>query len=161
MNLQEIQDHLEITQVLQRYAKALDDKCFNLLHTVFTADAWLVYVIGAQRIEASMPEAEQTLFRLFLTKCYWTAHLVSALLIELQGDVAHAASRAIATSIQIRKDGSRNMWIVWGGYEDDFVRTAEGWRIRQRVTNAPCEQGVFLAEGVREFQGAPPVGSAV
>jgi hypothetical protein len=140
--IQELSDHLEIIQVIQRCAKALDEKRFDLLQTVFTDDAQLVSLIGEQRIESSWA---------FLTKCSWTSHLVSDPVIELQRDSAHASSRVTVTHIQLREDGSRNIWIVSGSYEDELVREAEGWRIRKRVTNFPCEQGAFLAEGVREF----------
>jgi SnoaL-like protein len=159
-NMQEISDHIEIVQVTQRYAKALDEKRFDLLRTVFTEDAQLVYLIGKQLIEFPMREADKT-FKAFLTKCYWTSHLVSDPVIELQGDRAHASSRVTATHLQIRVDGSRNTRIISGAYEDELVRSAEGWRIRKRVTNAPYEQGVFLAEGVREFRVAPSAGDAV
>jgi hypothetical protein len=159
-NIQEISDHLEIIQVIQRYGKALDEKRFDLLRTVFTEDAQLVYLLGKQLIEFPMQEADK-LFKAFLTKCYWSSHLISNPVIELQRDRAHASSRVTATHIQIREDGSRNIWIVSGAYEDELVREAEGWRIRKRVTNAPYEQGAFLAEGVREFQVAPTVKGAV
>jgi hypothetical protein len=158
--IREVADHLEIIQVIQRYAKALDEKHFELLGTVFTEDAQLIYLIGKQLIECPMQEADQT-FKAFLTKCYWTSHLISDPVIELQGDRAYASSRVTATHMQIREDGSRNIWIVSGAYEDELIREAKGWRIRKRVTNAPYEQGVFLAEGVREFQGAPSVRDAV
>ena len=156
MSLQEIADHLEIIQVIQRYAKALDEKHFALLGTVFTKDAQLVYLIGQQLLEFPMQDAEKT-FKAFLLKCYWTSHLISDPVIELQGDSAHASSRVTATHMQIREDGSRNIWIVSGAYNDELIREAEGWRIRKRVTNAPYEQGNFLADGVREFDVAPSV----
>ena len=63
--------------------------------------------------------------------------------------------------MQIREDGSHNIWIVSGAYDDDLRREAGDWRIWKRVTNAPYEQGVFLAEGVREFHMAPLVRQAV
>ena len=156
MSLQEIADHLEIIQVIQRYAKALDEKRFDLLGTVFTKDAQLVYLIGQQLLEFPMRDAEKT-FKAFLLKCYWTSHLISDPVIELQGDSAHASSRVTATHMQIREDGSRNIWIVSGAYDDELIREAERWRIRKRVTNAPYEQGNFLADGVREFAVAPSV----
>lgn len=159
-NVQEISDHLAIIQVIQRYAKAIDEKRFDLLRTVFTEDALLVYLLGEERIEFTMQEADKT-FGAFLTKCYLTSHLVSDPVIDLQGDRAHASSRVTATHMQIREDGSRNIWIISGGYEDELVREPEGWRIRKRECNGWYEQGAFLAEGVREFQLAPSVKGAV
>ena len=83
MSLQEIADHLEIIQVIQRYAKALDEKRFDLLGTVFTKDAQLVYLIGQQLLDFPMRDAEKT-FKAFLLKRYWTSHLISDPVIELR-----------------------------------------------------------------------------
>ena len=154
MTTQDAADHLEIIQVIQRYVKAIDEKRFDVLASVFTEDAELVYLVGKQLIEASMKTAEAT-FKAFLWKCFWTSHLVSDPTIELMGDRARASSRLTATHVQIRDDGSRNVWIVSGVYEDEFVREARGWRIRKRVTIAPYEEGAFLADGVREFASPP------
>ena len=35
----EASDHVEITQCLQRYGQAFDDRAFDLLESVFTPDA--------------------------------------------------------------------------------------------------------------------------
>lgn len=160
VKIEEVADHIEIIQLIQRYAKALDEKDFGLLRTVFTEDAQLVYLMGEQRIECSILQVDE-LFRSRLTKCCWTSHLVSNPMIELQGDRAHTSSRVTATHMQIREDGSRNIWIVSGSYEDELVLKTDGWRICKRVTNAPYEEGVFLGEGVREFQEAPSERDAV
>lgn len=69
--MQELADKLEINQVIQRYAQRFENKRFDLLESVFTEDAKLVYLIGNQLIERSMPDACDT-FRAFLTKCWWT-----------------------------------------------------------------------------------------
>ena len=158
--IQELADKLEIIQVIQRYAQLVDDKRFDLLGTVFTEDAHLVYLIGKHLIERTMPDACDT-FRAFLTKCWWTSHLTSSPVIDLNGDEAYASSRVTATHIQICKDGTRNIWILSGAYEDELVRHNAGWRIRKRVANVPCEQGSFRADGVREFPSAPSVQSSV
>jgi|ERR1051326_835791 hypothetical protein len=154
MTIEEITDHVQIIQVVQRYAKAIDEKRFDVLAGLFTEDAELVYLIGEQLIERSVKEAEST-FKAFLTRCLWTSHLVSDPVVDLQGDRAHASSRLTATHIQLRDDGSRNVWIVSGAYEDDLLRDARGWRIRKRVTIAPHEHGMFLSQGVREFHSPP------
>jgi 3-phenylpropionate/cinnamic acid dioxygenase small subunit len=159
LNLQEISDQMEIIQVIQRYAGALDKKDFVLLRNVFTADAQLIYVMGEVRVECSMLQADD-FFKPRLVKCCWTSHLVSNPLIQLQGDRAHASSRFTATHMQIRDDGSPNTWIVSGHYEDELMREPEGWRIRKRVTNAPYEEGILLTEGGREFKEAQLVEDA-
>jgi len=90
-------------------------------------------------------------------KCYWSCHLISAPVVEISGDSAYSTCRVTATHIQVYEDGLRNIWIISGAYEDDFVREAAGWRIKRRVVNAPYEEGHFVSEGVKEFPEAPGV----
>lgn len=160
MNAGELSDYFEIGQAVQMYGKALDERRFGLLDKVFTKDAELTYLLGEQVVEFSMSEAE-ALFKSFLTKCYWSCHLISTPVIELNGNSAYSTCRVTATHIQIYEDDLRNIWIVSGAYEDDFIREAGGWRIKRRVVNAPYEEGHFIAEGVREFHEAPGVPGVV
>lgn len=152
----EISDYVEINQVIQRYGKALDQKEYDLLNKVFAEDAKLVYLLGEQLIKLSFAESDN-LFKEFLTKCFWTSHLISCPVIELDGDTAESRSHVTATHIQVKNDGSRNIWIVSGAYEDELVRTTTGWRIKKRIANAPYEEGEFQMEGVKEFKSYPLV----
>lgn len=154
LKMQELSDHIEISQVIQRYGKALDDKNYGLLQKVFTEDAQLVFWLSGRLIELSMQQSDK-LWREHLTKCSRSLHLFSNPVIEIQGDRAHTSCRSTATHIQIREDGSRNIWIVQGFVEDEWIRKPEGWRIWKRVSNNPYDEGAFLAEGVREFPEAP------
>ncbi|MGD9652125.1 MAG: nuclear transport factor 2 family protein [Candidatus Dadabacteria bacterium] len=155
-NAEELSDYYEISQVVQVYGKALDEKRFGLLGKVFSKDAELIYLLGENVIRFKQEEAED-LFKSFLVKCYWSCHLISAPVVEINGDSAYSTCRVTATHIQVYEDGLRNIWIVSGAYEDDFVREAAGWRIKRRVVNAPYEEGHFVSEGVKEFPEAPRV----
>lgn len=155
-NAQEISDTLEIGDVIQRYGKALDEKQFDLLDKVFTKDAELVYLLDEDLHKFTMENGVE-FYKAFLYKCYWTCHLISTPLIDFKGDRAATSSRVTATHIQKREDGSQNIWIVSGAYQDEFVRGQDGWLISKRVANAPYVEGNFLTEGVREFQSPPSV----
>lgn len=152
----EISDHIEITQVIQRYGKALDEKKYELLNQVFSKDAELVYLLGEDLIKLPFKESDK-LFKKFLTKCFWTSHLVSSPVIELDGDKAESRSHVTATHIQVKKDGTQNIWFVSGAYEDELVRTSSGWRIKKRIANAPYVEGEFMMEGVNEYTSYPLV----
>ena len=145
-----IADYIEISEVIQLYGRALDEKKYDLLKSVFIPDAELVYLLGEDLIKLPMSESD-SLFRKFLTRCYWTSHLISTPVLTINGDAAESRSHVTATHIQVRGDGSQNIWIVSGAYEDDFVRTPEGWRIKKRIANAPYVEGTFIMEGVREY----------
>ena len=154
---QETIDRVAINEVGQRYAKALDLRNYQELKTVFAPNAQLAYTIGDDRYFAfPMAEAIDT-FSSFLSRCYWTCHLIGTGVVDIDGERAHASSRVHATHIQIRNDGSKNIWIVSGGYEDDLIRTPDGWRIIKRDCICPYEEGSFEEEGVREFNRAPTI----
>jgi SnoaL-like domain len=155
-NAQEISDTLEINDVIQRYGKALDEKQFDLLDKVFTKDAQLIYLLGEDLYKFTMENGVE-FYKAFLCKCYWTCHLISITLIDFKGDGASTSSRVTATHIQKREDGSQNIWIVSGAYQDEFVRGSDGWLISKRIANAPYVEGDFLTEGVREFKSPPPI----
>jgi hypothetical protein len=108
---QDISDYLEISRVIQLYGKALDEKKYNLLKSVFSTDAELVYLLGEQLIKLPMSESDN-LFKKFLTKCYWTSHLISNPVLDIRGDTAESRSHVTATHIQVKEDGSQNIWIV-------------------------------------------------
>jgi hypothetical protein len=155
-NTQNISNYLEINQLIQRYGKALDEKKYDLLKTVFAPDAELVYLLGEHLIKLPISESDN-LFKKFLTKCYWTSHLISNPVLDIRGDTAESRSHVTATHIQVKEDGSQNIWIVSGAYEDELVRLSEGWRIKKRIANAPYVEGEFLMEGVREYATYPSV----
>ena len=134
LSAQMLSDHVEIAQVLQRYAKALDDKNFALLDTVFTPDAVTNYDVGGvEGIGNRTNYAKmRALFESFCSVFWFTSHLISPPLVELAGDAATAETRLIATHGFERKTGEKGTWFVIGFYHDTLVRTADGWRIRER-----------------------------
>lgn len=90
-NIQEISDRLEINELIQRYGKALDEKKYELLDSVFTTDAELVYLLGEELIK--LPKsASDNLFKKFLTRCYWTSHLISIPVLDIRSEIAQSTS---------------------------------------------------------------------
>lgn len=134
LSTQALSDHVEIAQVLQRYAHALDSKDYALLDTVFTPDALTNYDVGGiddignRTTYAKM----RVLFENFGAVFSFTSHLISPPLVEVTGDTATAETRLIATHGFERKTGETGTWVVIGFYRDTLVRTPGGWRIRER-----------------------------
>jgi 3-phenylpropionate/cinnamic acid dioxygenase small subunit len=133
LSAQALSDHVEIAQLLQRYAKALDEKDYALLDRVFTPDAITNYELGLQDIgNRTTYKVMRPLFEGVCSVCWFTSHLISPPFVELEGDTATAGTRVIATHGFERKTGEKGTWIVIGAYRDTFVRTPDGWRIRER-----------------------------
>lgn len=132
LSVQALSDHVEIAQLVQRYGKALDEKDYALLDSVFTPDAVTNYELGDLGNRTSYPQM-RALFESFNAVFSFTQHLLSPPLVELDGDEATAETRLIATHGLERKTGEKSAWFVVGFYRDSLVRTAAGWRIRERL----------------------------
>lgn len=153
MTPHEIADQLEIGQVVQRYGRALDTRDYELLRTVFAPDASLHYEMEGRGTEGDL-EQWLELWRAFLVPFFWTSHQTSPPVIELDGDRARACCRLIASHVQIRHDDSRNLWTVYGEYDDRLVRRPEGWRIRERAFRGAHTEGELLpAAAVKSYPG--------
>lgn len=151
----EAADHVDITQCLQRYGQALDDRAWDVFDTVFTPDARIHYDVEGRAWDVRMDglkSSSRELFELF----FWTQHMFSVPVIELAGDEARATCRLIATHVQVKLDGERSTWVLYGIYRDVLVRSAAGWRIRERSLHGIHSQGELLSrKHVRLFTSAP------
>jgi hypothetical protein len=135
-------DYQEITQLINRYAYGIDT-CANLGYdyaNVFTADGVFIdrnsdagFAAGG-RVLAQGREALATLVgggsRGCETKLVWTdwSHLM--LNHEITATPEGAAGRIYLVQLGMNGPGSIARH---GGYEDVYVRTPEGWRIKQRT----------------------------
>jgi hypothetical protein len=135
-------DYQEITQLINRYAYGIDT-CANNGYdyaNVFTVDGRFIdrnsdagFAAGG-RVLAQGRDALATLVgggsRGCETKLVWTdwSHLM--LNHEITATPEGAAGRIYL--VQLGMDGPGSV-ARHGGYEDVYVRTAEGWRIKQRT----------------------------
>ena len=70
--------------------------------------------------------------------------MFSVPLIELDRDSARATCRLIATHVQVKLDGARSTWVLYGTYRDVLVRSVAGWRIRERNLHGVYGEGELL-----------------
>ena len=134
------------------YARAVDEKRFDLLERVFHSNAELEYVVGPHAFRCSGFEAAKS-FGAFLEKCWWTNHLIAAPAVEPAGARFHATARVQASHLQRRLDGSLSRWLVRGSYHDTFERCGDDWLITHRFCATPDEEGEFLDAGVEVYDG--------
>lgn len=136
--IQAIEDQLEIQQLMNRYARMVDERAWDQMNGVFAEGAVIDYrstggVAGPYR---------ETLAWLDRALEPWpiNLHFITNLTIELAGD--HARSRCYfhAPMGRAREDGSQLVITNAGYYDDELVRTAAGWRISKRH----CEQTVMI-----------------
>lgn len=139
-----------IAHVYAIYARAIDEKRFDLLDQVFLPEATLEYTVGEHAFTTS-GAGSGAAFGNFLECCYWTNHLIGTPMVETTPGGAFATARVQATHLQHRDDGSSNRWFLRGSYHDHFEQHGGNWLIAARRCICTDEEGEFLAEGVRKY----------
>jgi hypothetical protein len=121
----ELLDRDAIGRVLAKYAMALDRRDLDAVGTCFAPAARLRSARGEARGRSDIVALVGRV-RAYAA----TQHIVSSILIDLNGDRAHSESYTIAHLL----DASGETILVRGlRYGDEFVRTSEGWLITERV----------------------------
>ena len=137
LSLAEVSDRLEIQQLLVDYSTAIDQRRVDDLDRIFTPDAYIDYrVMGG--IDGRYPEVKAWLAKV-LPNFPAYAHLIGNFDIRLSGDTATGRTLCLnpmkLTGSGDSGDGQILFCALW--YDDEFVRTADGWRLTRRV-EAKC-----------------------
>jgi 3-phenylpropionate/cinnamic acid dioxygenase small subunit len=145
---QELADRAEISDVIVRYGWAIDTKDWALLDTCFTAAAYVDYSSNPGGKEGPYPQIRSWLEKM-MSAFPVTQHLMSNIDITLDGD--RATARTMVTNPQgaATREGPLHFFFVGGRYDDEFVRTADGWKIAKRVETTLWFQGSLPTELLR------------
>ena len=129
LSQREISDRFEIQQLLIDYSTAIDTRRFDDLDLVFTPDAYIDYrAMGG--IDGSFPDVKAWLAQV-LPNFPAYAHMLGNFNIRIDGD--SASSRTICFNPMVL-GGDQNQILFCGlWYDDEFIRTPEGWRMSRRV----------------------------
>jgi len=136
LSLQEISDRIELAMMLDRYAAAIDRVDMDLLDSVFTPDAAIDYTAFAEwgAIKGNYPEIRKWLGE-GLARSRGHQHLVANKEISIDGDRATGRIMCLNPMVQPLQDAAGRPWVGFHGlwYVDEYVRTADGWRIAKRT----------------------------
>lgn len=130
MTLQQIADRIEIDDVLTRYAAALDAKDWDLFSTCFTPDAAIDYT-AAGGIKGTLSEVRAWLAEV-MVRFPMTQHLVTNRSVHVDGDAATCRS-CLFNPMGVQADDEMVLFFEGGYYRDRLRRTADGWRIVERI----------------------------
>jgi ketosteroid isomerase-like protein len=137
MDIQEISDRMEIEKLMIDYCHAIDDKDWDALDDVFTADAIIDYrEMAPHRGNRAETKAFLAAAMASTGSCQ---HIISTSQIRIDGD--RAWGRTICTNPMVMKD-TGEMFVVGLWYRDEFRRTAEGWRIVHRYEESSWRKDV-------------------
>ncbi len=126
---QELSDRLEIQDLITAYSYAIDFHAWDELDAIFTADATLDFT--ATGGDAGELPAMKVWLARTLSMFAGHQHLVATSQIVLGADTATGRSLC-HNPMYLDADGERQVLFVGLWYEDEFVRTDLGWRIRSR-----------------------------
>ncbi len=136
-------DIVEITQLLYRYARAIDARDWKALEQIFTPDARIHYAVE-RGADLRFPELGSWLAKA-MTIFKATQHVITNPLIELHGDRALCTSYLTGTHVQVRRDTGAAVLASEGStYSDELVRTRDGWRIAARRLERTWLDGRYL-----------------
>ena len=130
MDLQELSDRQEITDLVTAYTRAVDTARWDDLAQVFTEDAVLDYAASGGPVGGL---AEVTPFLRSLEGFDRWQHTIGQVAITLAGDAATATAYFVNPMVAVGPDGEQQLWEVGGYYHHDLVRTTAGWRSRRMV----------------------------
>jgi hypothetical protein len=134
----EISDRLEIQQLITDYSTAIDTRRFDDLDAVFTQDAYIDYTaLGG--IEGSYPEVKAWLAEV-LPNFPMYAHMLGNFSVRIDGDTA--SSRTICFNPMVLGGDKQQVMFCGLWYDDEFSRTADGWRMTRRV-ETKCFQKIL------------------
>jgi hypothetical protein len=128
---QELSDVREIIDVINQYTTALDTRNWEMLEATMAPDGQADFgnLAGVGILDS--PQALVELCRNSLKDLRATQHLQGNYVVAVNGDTAQASCYLQANHFQEGLPGG-DVFSVWGKYRDDFVRTANGWKIKKR-----------------------------
>jgi 3-phenylpropionate/cinnamic acid dioxygenase small subunit len=124
-------DRDAITDVLYRYARALDGRDWEALRTVFTEDAVGEYT---GRINATFHGVAAIigLVSRALGGLEASQHIIANPVIDVDGDEARSRCYLHAQHYRPARATGGSTYVVGGTYHDRLVRASGGWRIAHR-----------------------------
>lgn len=132
MSPREIEDRLALQALVVDYAYAIDERDFDALDRVFTADAWIDY--RAMGGIADHYPAIKTWLRTALANFPAYMHLIGNARFRIASDQATgtvACFNPMLLPEALAEHPGHTMFLgLW--YHDEYLRTAEGWRISRR-----------------------------
>ena len=123
-----LQDRIDITDVLYRYASTIDRFDLAGLRSVLADDLWAQYgnadpVVGGDAVAAWIGEA--------IANVVWQHHLLSVYHVEVDGD--RASALVYHTSHQVFEDDPDTAKLLVGRYHNELRRERDGWKISRLV----------------------------
>jgi hypothetical protein len=126
--LRAVKDRLDVTDVIYRYASAIDRFDHEGIRGTLAGDLRAQYgnaepLTGGDAVAGWIAEA--------IAPVIWQHHLLSVYHVDVRGDQASAL--VYHTSHQVFADDPKSAKVLVGRYHDELTRTPDGWKISKLV----------------------------
>jgi hypothetical protein len=125
-----VEDKLAIQELIARYPLVVDGGDWDDLDDLFTSDAVVDFTAFGG------PRDELPVIKKFLADSLGifgrTQHMMGLPVITLDGDRASARTSCNNPMVLPNSDGTTAVWLIGLWYDDEFVRTPDGWRFTSR-----------------------------
>ena len=142
--LREIADRLEIAELMARYADMVDRRDWTKMDRIFALEATIDFRPSGGR---AGPFREMLAW-LDRALDSWpnNLHMITNLIIDLDGDAARTRCYFHVPTAREAHEGAQYTVTHSGRYLDRLIRTSDGWRIVERVSEQVVREG-RLPEG--------------
>ena len=128
--MSEVEDQLAIQNLIARYPIAVDGRDWDALDDLFAADAQIDFTAFGG------PAGDLASIKRFLRDALAgfarTQHMMGLPAITLAGDRASSRTSCSNPMVLDGADGETSVWLIGLWYDDEFVRTPDGWRFSSR-----------------------------
>jgi len=124
-----VQDESEIIRAVNLYGFAVDTQAWDLFDQVFTENVDADYSETSHWHDLATFKSD---FEGYHDAFDGTQHTMMSHLVNVNGDRANAMTYATWRLIRLGLAGG-DFWEGTGWYDDELVRTGQGWRISTRV----------------------------
>jgi hypothetical protein len=136
--LSEVADRLAIQDLIARYPLAVDGRDWDALDSLFAADARIDFTAFGGPAGDLLSTKE--FLRDALGGFRRSQHMMGLPAITLDGDRATARTSCNNPMVIDGADGETSVWLIGLWYDDEFLRTPDGWRFTSRTQ----ERSYFL-----------------
>jgi SnoaL-like protein len=153
-------DRIDLAQLLNRYADAVDQKEFTHLPSLVCTDPLTIdfeAATGMPPVTAPLRDCVE-LLRATVAPFAATHHAITGHVVTIEGDGAtiHAHVRAEHwLPAELAGDGP-DRWLVVGFFDVDAIRTPDGWRINRFKHTVTHQDNPQLASVARAAGGNRP-----
>jgi hypothetical protein len=125
-----VEDKQAISDLIARYPQIVDEREFDRLPELVTADARIDFSAfgGPTDTPIGITKFLQDSLGVFAR----TQHMMGLPDITLDGDRARSRTSCTNPMVVDNGDGTRQVWLIGLWYDDEFIRTPVGWRFTSR-----------------------------